>query len=64
MRFYVGGTDHKWFDYLGSLLDIGEVDFWLTSVDSTFRVLVKGDSFAIRLYRDTRQGNHEPSGTF
>jgi putative restriction endonuclease len=54
MKFYVGVTDQDWFDYLSSLTNIDEVNFWQPSPDNQFRALSKGDLFLFKLHRSSR----------
>lgn len=50
MKIYVGVTDNKWFDYLSSLPEIDEVNFWQPSGDSTFKALQPGELFLFKLH--------------
>jgi len=50
MKLYVGVTDNAWFDYLSSLEDIDEVNFWQPSGDSTFKALQPGEIFLFKLH--------------
>jgi len=50
MKLYVGVTDNAWFDYLSSIEDIDEVNFWQPSGDSTFKVLQQGELFLFKLH--------------
>jgi putative restriction endonuclease len=59
MRFYVGVTDHSWFNYLRSLANVDEVNFWQPSPGPQFRVLGKGDLFLFKLHRSERTGNRD-----
>ncbi|HPW17812.1 MAG TPA: HNH endonuclease [Candidatus Aminicenantes bacterium] len=54
MRFYAGVTDQDWFDYLRSLPDVDEVNFWQPSPGDEFRALSKGDLFLFKLHRSAR----------
>lgn len=59
MKFYVGVTDHDWFDYLKSLPDVDEVNFWQPSPGPTFYAIDKGDLFLFKLHRSARTGNRD-----
>ncbi len=59
MRFYVGVTDHDWFDYLRSLPDVDEVNFWQPSPDHAFRALSRGDVFLFKLHKSPRTHNRD-----
>ena len=50
MKIYVGVTDSEWFDYLSSLPEIDEVNFWQPSGDSTFKALNPGEMFLFKLH--------------
>lgn len=50
MKIYVGVTDSEWFDYLSSLPEIDEVNFWQLSGDSTFKALNPGEMFLFKLH--------------
>lgn len=47
-RFYVGVTDLSWFDYLSSLGNLDEVNFWAPSTKS-FKAINEGELFLFRL---------------
>jgi putative restriction endonuclease len=59
MRLYAGVTDHDWFDYLRSLPDVDEVNFWQPSPNAEFRALNKGDLFLFKLHRGPRTRNRD-----
>lgn len=54
MKFYAGVTDLDWFDYLRSLPDLDEVNFWQPSPNAEFRALDKGDLFLFKLHRSEK----------
>jgi hypothetical protein len=41
-RIYVGNTDNDWFDFLSSLSDIDEVNFWKPS-PGNFKAIGEGE---------------------
>jgi putative restriction endonuclease len=47
-RIYVGNTDNDWFDFLSSLSEIDEVNFWKPS-PGNFKAIGEGERFAFRL---------------
>src|SRR3954465_11153776 len=47
-RIYIGNTDNDWFDFLSSLSEIDEVNFWKPSAGS-FKAIEEGERFAFRL---------------
>lgn len=47
-RIYIGNTDNDWFDFLSSLSEIDEVNFWKPSAGS-FKAIGEGERFAFRL---------------
>lgn|SRR5574337_149970 len=49
MKFYIGVTDNKWFNYLASLKP-PEVNFWQPGGSSTFRVIDVGAPFLFKLH--------------
>ncbi|MBW2647288.1 MAG: HNH endonuclease, partial [Deltaproteobacteria bacterium] len=49
MKSFVGVTDNKWFDFLSSIPDIDEVNFWQPSGTSVFRALNPGEPFLFKL---------------
>jgi putative restriction endonuclease len=56
MKFYVGVTDHQWFNYLRRLAaspsePLDEVNFWQPSPNSQFRAIGPGDLFLFKLHR-------------
>jgi len=59
MKFFAGVTDHDWFDYLRSLPDVDEVNFWQPSPSSHFRALQKGDIFLFKLHRSPKTRNRD-----
>jgi len=50
MRAFVGVTDINWFNYLASLPNIDEVNFWQPSGRSVFRALDPGEIFLFKLH--------------
>ncbi len=48
MRFYVGNTDKRWFDYLKSL-NPEDVNFWQPKGNSNFKILDQFGAFLFRL---------------
>jgi len=59
VKLYVGVTDHDWFDYLGSLPGVDEVNFWQPSPNAEFRALGKGDMFLFKLHKSPRTRNRD-----
>lgn len=59
MKFYAGVTDQDWFDYLRSLPDLDEVNFWQPSPNAEFRAIGKGDLFLFKLHRSGRTRNQD-----
>jgi len=59
MKFYVGVTDHDWFDFLRALSEVDEVNFWQPSPSAEFRALGKGDVFLFKLHRSERTHNQD-----
>lgn len=59
MKLYAGVTDQDWFDYLRSLPDVNEVNFWQPSPNAEFRALNKGDVFLFKLHRSPRTRNQD-----
>jgi putative restriction endonuclease len=59
MRIYAGVTDQDWFDYLRSLPQLDEVNFWQPSPSAEFRILSKGDLFLFKLHRSARTQNRD-----
>ncbi|MHB8094319.1 MAG: HNH endonuclease, partial [Candidatus Aminicenantales bacterium] len=59
MKFYVGVTDHDWFDFLRALPEVDEVNFWQPSPNAEFRALDKGDIFLFKLHRSERTHNQD-----
>jgi len=49
MRAFVGVTDINWFNYLASLQNIDEVNFWQPSGKSLFQALNPGELFLFKL---------------
>jgi putative restriction endonuclease len=47
-RIFVGNTDNDWFDFLSSLSEIDEVNFWKPSLGN-FKAIGEGERFAFRL---------------
>jgi len=59
MKVYVGVTDQDWFDFLGALAGIDEVNFWQPSADDPFKAIGKGDMFLFKLHRGVRTGHRD-----
>jgi putative restriction endonuclease len=59
MKLYAGVTDHDWFDYLRTLPNVDEVNFWQPSPNSQFQALSKGDLFLFKLHRSERTRNQD-----
>jgi putative restriction endonuclease len=59
MKLYAGVTDQDWFDYLRSLPNVNEVNFWQPSPNAEFRALNKGDVFLFKLHRSPRTRNQD-----
>lgn len=49
MKLYVGITDNKWFEFLSSLSNIDEVNFWRPSPDSSITIQ-PGELFLFKLH--------------
>ena len=49
MRLWVANTDLNWFDYLSSLPEIDEVNFWQPSGHATFGAISPGELFLFKL---------------
>ena len=50
MKLFVGVTDNEWFDFLSSLQDIDEVNFWRPSPSTAFQSLQPGELFLFKLH--------------
>jgi putative restriction endonuclease len=50
MKIYVGITDFDWFNYLSSINNIDEINFWQPGGNSTFRALEPGELFLFKLH--------------
>jgi putative restriction endonuclease len=50
MRFFVGVTDNNWYDFLSSLPDCDEVNFWQPSPATPFRAIDPGELFLFKLH--------------
>jgi putative restriction endonuclease len=50
VRLFVGVTDSEWFEQLGSLPAVDEVNFWQPSGSSHFRALSPGEIFLFKLH--------------
>jgi putative restriction endonuclease len=48
MKFYLGVTDNKWYNYL-SRINPEDINFWQPGGNSTFRVLESGAPFLFKL---------------
>lgn len=59
MRFYVGVTDHDWYDSLRCLSAVDEVNFWQPSASNQFKALCKGDLFLFKPHRSKRTRNED-----
>jgi putative restriction endonuclease len=50
VRFFVGITDHDWFDFLSRMDGLDEVNFWQPSGQQQFRALQIGEPFLFKLH--------------
>ncbi|MBN1369687.1 MAG: HNH endonuclease [Dehalococcoidaceae bacterium] len=50
MRAYLGVTDNDWFNYLSSLPELAEVNFWQPHGSHTFKALDPGELFLFKLH--------------
>jgi putative restriction endonuclease len=50
LQFFVGLTDHDWFDYLSRLDGLDEANFWQPSGSVQFRALQPGEPFLFKLH--------------
>ncbi len=50
MRAYVGVTDNDWFNYLSSLPELAEVNFWQPGGNRAFKALDRGELFLFKLH--------------
>jgi len=50
MKFYIGITDYDWFNFLSSLPDVDEVNFWQPGGNKIFRTLNPGEIFLFKLH--------------
>lgn len=50
MRFFVGITDHDWFEHLSTALGVDEVNFWQPGGRVHFRALQPGEPFLFKLH--------------
>ena len=50
MKTYVGVTDFDWFNYLSSIDNIDEVNFWQPGGNTIFRALEPGELFLFKLH--------------
>jgi putative restriction endonuclease len=50
VRFFVGITDHDWFDFLSRMNGLDEVNFWQPSGQQQFRALQIGEPFLFKLH--------------
>jgi len=50
LKAFIGVTDIDWFEFLSSISDIDEVNFWQPSGSSVFRALNPGDPFLFKLH--------------
>ena len=50
MKLFVGVTDNEWFDFLSSLQDIDEANFWRPSPSTAFQSLQPGELFLFKLH--------------
>jgi len=49
MQAYIGITDHDWYNYLSSLPQLDEVNFWQPGGKTRFRALSPGELFLFKL---------------
>lgn len=47
-NIFVGNTDNSWFDYLSSMDNVDEINFWKPSA-TNFNAITEGERFAFRL---------------
>lgn len=50
LKTFIGVTDNNWFNFLSSIPDIDEVNFWQPSGSSVFRALNPGEPFLFKLH--------------
>lgn len=50
MKAFIGVTDKNWFDFLSSIPEIDEINFWQPSGSSVFRALNPGEPFLFKLH--------------
>ena len=50
MKAFVGVTDNSWFNFLSSMPEIDEVNFWQPSGGTVFRALDPGELFLFKLH--------------
>ena len=48
MKFYVGNTDFKWYNYL-SQIEAEDVNFWQPGGKTNFKVISPGSPFLLKL---------------
>ena len=60
MRFWVGVTDYDWFQFLASLADVDEVNFWQPSALRQAVILEAGAQFLFKLH--ARDGGYIVGG--
>lgn len=63
MRYWVGVTDYDWFQFLASLPDVDEVNFWQPSAARQAVILQPGAQFVFKLHA-ARGGFIVGGGTF
>jgi putative restriction endonuclease len=50
MRAYVGVTDNDWFNFLSSLPDVNEINFWQPGGKQLFKAINPGELFLFKLH--------------
>lgn len=60
MKLYAAVTDQEWFDYLISVRDLDEVNFWQPSTIPDFHALDPGDLFLFKLHSEPAHGLSRP----
>lgn len=50
MKIFVGVTDERWYEYVRSLPNIDEVNFWRPTAETPFKALDPGDLFLFKLH--------------
>jgi putative restriction endonuclease len=50
LKLFVGLTDSSWFEYLSSLEEIDEINFWQPSATQSFKAIKPGELFLFKLH--------------